>query len=41
MTQPYPLTDTLPTPSTRKRLPQRLRSNGLLARWWPRFRRVW
>src|SRR5271166_3406536 len=32
MTQPYPLTGTLPTPSTRKRLPLRLRSNGLLAR---------
>jgi hypothetical protein len=30
MTQPYPLTGTLPTPSTRKRLPLRLRSNGLL-----------
>src|SRR5450631_97590 len=30
MTQPYPLTVTLPTPSTRKRLPLRLRSNGLL-----------
>src|SRR5712692_7318512 len=29
MTQPYPLTGTLPTPSTRKRLPLRLRSNGL------------
>src|ERR1019366_10457192 len=30
MTQPYPLTGTLPTPSTRKRLPLRLRSNGLV-----------
>ena len=30
MTQPYPLTRTLPTPSTRKRLPLRLRSNGLI-----------
>jgi len=30
MTQPYPLTATLLTPSTRKRLPQRLRSNGLV-----------
>jgi hypothetical protein len=30
MTQPYPLTGTLPTPDTRKRLPLRLRSNGLL-----------
>jgi len=29
MTQPYPLTGTLPTPDTRKRLPLRLRSNGL------------
>jgi hypothetical protein len=28
MTQPYLLTGTLPTPSTRKRLPLRLRSNG-------------
>ena len=30
MTQPYPLTSTLPTPSTRKRLPLRLRSNALI-----------
>ncbi len=31
MTQPYPLTGTLLTPSTRKRLPQRLRSNALVS----------
>jgi len=30
MTQPYLLTGTLPTPSTRKRLPLRLRSNGCI-----------
>jgi len=40
MTQPYPLTGTLPTPDTRKRLPLRLRSNGLGGNQWrsPRSR---
>src|ERR1700728_1116910 len=40
MIQPYPLTGTLPTPSTRKRLPLRLRSNGLRGSRRPQFRPV-
>src|SRR5580658_386431 len=40
MIQPYPLTGTLPTPSTRKRLPLRFRSNGLRGRRRPQFRPV-
>jgi len=39
MTQPYPLTGTLPTPSTRMRLPLRLRSNGLVGDRCPFHRR--
>ena len=37
MTQTYPLTATLPTPSTRKRLPLRLRSNGQLGNQRPNY----